>query len=86
MGNYRTRNLCAKVMKEHLIAFLYGMIAIMLVVFIFWILLMLVGQEMIVVGLLMIVTWGVGISIRDKTGDKTVWLKPEDVRKPEEYK
>ena len=73
-------------MKEHLIAFLYGMIAIMLVVFIFWILLMLVGQEMIVVGLLMIVTWGVGISIRDKTGDKTVWLKPEDVRKPEEYK
>jgi hypothetical protein len=73
-------------MKEHLIAFLYGMIAIMLVVFIFWILLMLVGQEMIVVGLLMIVTWGVGMSIRDKTGDKTVWLKPEDVRKPEEYK
>ena len=73
-------------MKEHLIAFSYGMIAIMLVVFIFWILLMLVGQEMIVVGLLMIVTWGVGMSIRDKTGDKTVWLKPEDVRKPEEYK
>ena len=52
-------------MKEHLIAFSYGMIAIMLVVFIFWILLMLVGQEMIVVGLLMIVTWGVGMSIRD---------------------
>jgi len=52
-------------MKEHLIAFSYGMIAIMLAVFIFWILLLLVGQEMIVVGLLMIVTWGVGMSIRD---------------------
>jgi hypothetical protein len=52
-------------MKEHLIAFSYGMIAIMLVVFVFWVLLMLVGQEMIVVGLLMIVTWGIGMSIRD---------------------
>jgi hypothetical protein len=53
-------------MKEHLIAFSYGMIAIMLAVFIFWILLLLVGQEMIVVGLLMIVTWGIGMSIRDR--------------------
>jgi hypothetical protein len=52
-------------MKEHLIAFSYGMIAVVLAVFVFWILQLLVGQEMIVVGLLMIVTWGVGMSIRD---------------------
>ena len=56
-------------MKEHLIAFAVGMIAIMLAVFIFWILLMLVGQEMIVAGLLMIVTWGIGMSIRDNVKD-----------------
>jgi hypothetical protein len=30
---------------------------------------MLVGQEMIVVGLSMIVTWGVGMSIRDSMKD-----------------
>jgi hypothetical protein len=36
-------------MKEHLIAFSYGMIAIMLVVFVFWVLLILVGQEIIFV-------------------------------------
>ena len=56
-------------MKEHLIAFAVGMIAVMLAVFIFWILVMLVGQEMIVVGLLMIVTWGIGMSIRDNVKD-----------------
>jgi hypothetical protein len=56
-------------MKEHLIAFSFGMIAMMLAIFIIWILLMLVGQEMIVVGLSMIVTWGVGMSIRDSMKD-----------------
>ena len=56
-------------MKEHLIAFAVGMIAIMLAVFIFWILLMLVGQEMVILGLLMIVTWGIGMSIRDSVKD-----------------
>ena len=69
MGNSRPCKLRAKVMKEHLIAFAVGMIAIMLAVFIFWILLMLVGQEMIVAGLLMIVTWGIGMSIRDNVKD-----------------
>ena len=52
-------------MKEHLIAFSYGMIAMILAIFIIWILLMLVGQELIILGLWMIITWGVGMSIRD---------------------
>lgn len=56
-------------MKEHLIAFSYGMIAIILAIFIIWILLMLVGQDLIILGLLMIVTWGVGMSIRDRVKD-----------------
>jgi len=30
---------------------------------------MLVGQEMIILGLLMIVTWGIGMSIRDRVKD-----------------
>jgi hypothetical protein len=55
--------------KEHLIAFSYGMIAMILAIFIVWILLMLVGQEMIILGLLMIVTWGIGMSIRDSMKD-----------------
>jgi hypothetical protein len=59
-----------KKMKEHLIAFSYGMIAMILAIFIVWILLMLVGQEMIILGLLMIVTWGIGMSIRDSVKDE----------------
>jgi hypothetical protein len=56
-------------MKEHLIAFSFGMIAMMLAIFIIWILLMLVGQGLIILGLWMIITWGVGMSIRDSMKD-----------------
>jgi hypothetical protein len=45
------------------------MIAMILAIFIIWILIMLVGQEMIILGLLMIVTWGIGMSIRDRVKD-----------------
>lgn len=52
-------------MKEHLIAFAVGMIVIMMITSIVFALVIIVGAEGLSIGLLLIIAWGVGMSIRN---------------------
>lgn len=57
-------------MKEHLISFACGFITIVIVASILYAITFLLGQEAMLLGLLLIVTWGVGSSIREAIRDR----------------
>ena len=57
-------------MKEHLISFACGFLTIVIVASILYAITFFLGQEALVIGLLLIVTWGVGSSIREAIRDR----------------
>lgn len=52
-------------MKDHLISFVCGLLALGIVATVVYAVMWLFGKEALVIGLFLIVTWGVGNSIRD---------------------
>lgn len=52
-------------MKEHLISFVYGLIALAIIGTIVYAIVWLFGEGSLVLGLLLVLVWGVGSSIRD---------------------
>lgn len=52
-------------MKEHLISFVYGLIALAIIGTIVYGIVWLFGEGSLVLGLLLVLVWGVGSSIRD---------------------
>ena len=52
-------------MKEHLISFVYGLVALAIVSIIVYTIVWLFGEGALVIGLLLVLVWGVGSSIRD---------------------
>ena len=52
-------------MKEHLISFVYGLIALAIIGAIVYAIVWLFGEGSLVIGLLLVLVWGVGSSIRD---------------------
>jgi xanthosine utilization system XapX-like protein len=56
-------------MKDFLLSFVYGFCAVVLVGGIVWSLLNFLGENFVVVAVLLIVVWGVGSSIRDSIKD-----------------
>mgnify|MGYP003653978254 CR=1 FL=1 len=54
-----------KVMKDHLISFACGLLALGIVAAVVYAVMWLFGKEALVIGLFLIVIWGVGNSIRE---------------------